>query len=258
MTPLSNSLLGGEAMASRLGGDARPGEPQAWRREMEKAQALAWLRNPPAAAPSADAAPDPASSRQGGPADEPAIGPAVLAVRGAGASPAAAVRQPSEVRIEAAPAPGDLRAAPVEPAFASRIIDAKPHSPSSPEPLTWSVGDEMQQPAVQRFVIDALRARQHDAPTTQAQSTAPQQPRLSNVWFAETDLRVHVEHEGTGLAVWLGIDGEDAAIARRAASVLAELRRSELQLAKVVCNGRTIHEAARETPVRPDHTGDSE
>lgn len=57
-------------------------------------------------------------------------------------------------------------------------------------------------------------------------------------------VRVHVEAGPQGLHVWLGVDGDAAAVAARAQAVLAELRRglgaSAPRLALVVCNGETL------------------
>lgn len=68
--------------------------------------------------------------------------------------------------------------------------------------------------------------------------------------------RVHVEDRPEGLAVWVGMDGDAAAVAVRAAAILSELRRGVPgggPLALLVCNGRTlyVHPAA---PHMPDRT----
>lgn len=58
-------------------------------------------------------------------------------------------------------------------------------------------------------------------------------------------VRVHVEHADDGLHVWIGANGEGAAVPARVAAVVAELRRSEwslaMPLASIVFNGRTLH-----------------
>lgn len=58
-------------------------------------------------------------------------------------------------------------------------------------------------------------------------------------------LRLHVEYADDGLRVWIGADGDAAAVSARAAAILAELRRSghvpSVPLASVVCNGRMLY-----------------
>jgi hypothetical protein len=57
-------------------------------------------------------------------------------------------------------------------------------------------------------------------------------------------MRVHVENGPDGVSVWLGLDGDAAVVAARAAAILVELRRLSgpaPRLANVVCNGATIY-----------------
>lgn len=65
-------------------------------------------------------------------------------------------------------------------------------------------------------------------------------------------VRWHVEHSGQGVAVWLGIDGSPEEVAQLLLPLLQELQRGlsqgGLRLARVVCNGRTVLDAA-ESPL---------
>jgi hypothetical protein len=59
-------------------------------------------------------------------------------------------------------------------------------------------------------------------------------------------LRLHVQHHAVdGLKVWLGIDGDAAVVAQRAAAAVAGLRRGLHgpgdRIAAVVCNGTTLY-----------------
>jgi hypothetical protein len=57
-------------------------------------------------------------------------------------------------------------------------------------------------------------------------------------------MRVHVENGPEGVTVWLGLDGDAAVVAARAAAILLELRRLSgpaQRLVNVVCNGTTIY-----------------
>jgi hypothetical protein len=102
----------------------------------------------------------------------------------------------------------------------------------------------------------ALPAR--SLPVT-AKATAPQ----SNVLPSETPspadetIRVHVETTADGLHVWFGLAGDSAAVAARAQSLLAELRRACAgtgeRLARVVCNGETVFDGGTEAPL-PSHS----
>lgn len=62
-----------------------------------------------------------------------------------------------------------------------------------------------------------------------------------------SSLRMHLEHDAQGLCVWLGLDGDAAAVRLRAASMLAELQRvlagPGYRLVRVVCNGTAIYAA---------------
>jgi len=79
-------------------------------------------------------------------------------------------------------------------------------------------------------------------------------PRRGDTAAAPPPLHVHVEQQADGLAVWLGIAGDEEAVAVRAAAVVDALRRSLRgpdRLAQVVCNGTALHTAPRvhkETP----------
>jgi hypothetical protein len=67
-------------------------------------------------------------------------------------------------------------------------------------------------------------------------------------------LHVHVERNAAGLAVWIGIAGDQEAAALRAAAVFDELRRTLRgtdRITQVVCNGTVLantHRVHKETP----------
>jgi hypothetical protein len=93
------------------------------------------------------------------------------------------------------------------------------------------------------------------SPGTQSPSRTPEVPAVSNRTRALTPApapestssapRLHIEQGTDGAIVWLGLDGDAAAIAARAAALCAELRRSfpgtQQRLALVVCNGHAIY-----------------
>jgi hypothetical protein len=61
----------------------------------------------------------------------------------------------------------------------------------------------------------------------------------------QDEVRLHVEGGVDDLHVWIGADGDEAAVSARAAAIFAELRRSvhlpSFRLASVVCNGQTLY-----------------
>jgi hypothetical protein len=66
----------------------------------------------------------------------------------------------------------------------------------------------------------------------------------------EQPVRLHLEKTAAGeVSVWLGVDGDPATAAARAASVLLELRRQLApggqRIQQVVCNGSVIHRPPR-------------
>jgi hypothetical protein len=58
-------------------------------------------------------------------------------------------------------------------------------------------------------------------------------------------VRVHMQETAQGLSLWLGVDGDAATVAARAAALLPELRRhletATQRITQVVCNGRPIY-----------------
>lgn len=64
---------------------------------------------------------------------------------------------------------------------------------------------------------------------------------------AGADVRMHVERDGEGVRVWVGLDGDEAAVAARAATLLLHLRRAlqaeGQRLLAFTCNGRPVDEA---------------
>jgi hypothetical protein len=101
-------------------------------------------------------------------------------------------------------------------------------------------------PGVATVIRDARSAVQESAflppHRRNEQAAAPQLPH------------VHVEQHADGLSVWIGMAGDQQAIAVRAAALLDELRRNLRgpdRLVQVVCNGTAIYTAPRvhkETP----------
>lgn len=73
-------------------------------------------------------------------------------------------------------------------------------------------------------------------PRPQAAPSRPPEP---------APMRLHAQFGAAGVVVWAGIDGDAAAVALRAATLLADLRRafaaSPLRLGALVCNGTTVH-----------------
>jgi hypothetical protein len=70
-------------------------------------------------------------------------------------------------------------------------------------------------------------------------------PWLATEPPAQSGPRMHMEHGPDGAVVWLGLNGDAAAVAARAVALCSELRRSlsdaGQRLALVVCNGQTVY-----------------
>ncbi|MEJ5989607.1 hypothetical protein WG902_06380 [Ramlibacter sp. PS3R-8] len=194
---------------------------QEWNREWRRAQACAWLH----ATPWPGLSQEHAGGWPGGTVD----------ARGMDVVPAAsfAVMHPCVALVarqsSAVERTGVIPVASLTPAAQSFSIT--PNEPS---------GIHSPQPAV----ASGCRLAASLAPTEQeTPHRTPAVPRESPL---ESDtLRLHVECADDGLHVWIGADGDAAAVSARAAAILAELRRSEhanlAPLAVVVCNGRTLY-----------------
>ena len=78
---------------------------------------------------------------------------------------------------------------------------------------------------------------------------------VSNSPTSTPGVRLHVEQSRDGLRLWLGIDGEEALVAVKAAAVLAELRHggglAGHRVASIVCNGATLYALAPPSPRSP-------
>jgi hypothetical protein len=79
---------------------------------------------------------------------------------------------------------------------------------------------------------------------------------------AHAEARMHVERDGEGVRVWIGLDGDEAAVAARAATLVLHLRRA-LQaeghrLLALTCNGRRVDEAPSPSTTQEQTTWRSE
>lgn len=210
---------------------ANGGEAQAWRREMEKAQATEWFHG------AADRAParHPGDPREKLPGQ--AGGHGRVPKPGAMQAPAFLVASPAH-------APGSSESlrlpGPVHPAFPlAPSFDLQAPAMAAASGIGGAVS------AVSFSVQGPLRAG-----TAAALVAVPVPP--GGEPEPRSGLRMHMEHGPHGTTVWLGVDGDAASVAARAWALVTDLRR-ELQasgrpLHAVVCNGRTLFQAGEFFP----------
>lgn len=238
----------------------RAGAGRAWQREMERAQAATWfhaglpaaqavpLAQPGAASPLPLEAGEPRPDRQASqtpPQDSSSW--RERPVRDSEAPQAgSAIHPPSATRVDA-----DIGAGPA----VATVRGAVTHSPLLGRPFLSFVAGAPVPPASQCatpicIFQPALATVRAPVAAAAARAIAPEPaaPPPS----APPGPRIHVEEGPAGLQVWLGIDGDEAQVAARAASILAELRRAPAfagqRLASVVCNGATVYALAAPTP----------
>lgn len=222
------------------------GDSQGWRREMEKAQSTAWFRGPLQQGEGEPLSGMPWRAPAGRPEAE--VGPL------AGADPRARERITApEARDQSCPRPAgespplapklhspfSVAGKDVRSAVPHLVVAGGPQSDGSPEPFadlaprdpsTWETA----------FPRDQLLRVAKGEAQAESSGPAPAPVRIPDA----PGPRVHVEIGPEGLCVWLGLDGDEAAVAARSAALLAELRRAQApghRLASVVCNGRTVY-----------------
>lgn len=225
----SSQPLGGP---ERVTGRAQADPPaDAWRREMEKAQAASWFHG--ATAPSVGS-----EQAQRSAAPIRVDGHEVLQL-GHAVPPRPAA--PHQVAVPRRPDP-DFRIA-ATPSLIARAVSAPPTSATSfsdAQPtMAWDcTGAAPAEPS------ERTGSRAFDRAILAAVPHEADNPHSSGSVGSQRHMRVHVEQGQNGLSVWLGLDGKSSSDARVAA-IVADLQR-ELQnprrpLALVVCNGRTVY-----------------
>ena len=212
----------GAAASKALAHNGLASHAQEWNREWQRAQARAWLHATPAPHGAvhgvlAWSGMQQAAAARLAPAFCP-CGPTYVEQgtwRSAGTATAATVSNA-------------LRSMTPNPASTGAAVDAPPEASDVFAPPRIAGSAAGAKPVAPEH---ALR----NAPLAAA-ATRPGEP---------APLRLHVEQGADGLHVWIGADGDEAAVCAQAAAVLAELRRAEhlpaLRLASLVCNGQTFY-----------------
>lgn len=198
------------------------GDPQAWRREMEKAQVANWF-HAPVEQVAARAMPEP--------------GPEHSAVRGNVAQRAASlgntfVSAPQRLAARASSAALPVTAEGLRqdvPIHASSAYAPPPTSPGGSAPgmaacvkarPAAALASSLRPPAAASGVPNAVAMPQSHA------------------------ARIHLEPGALGVTVWLGLDGDAAEVSARAALLVTELRRelhgAGRRLHAAVCNGTPL------------------
>ncbi|MDB5914968.1 MAG: hypothetical protein JWP22_3643 [Ramlibacter sp.] len=221
-----------------------PFDAGAWRQEWQRAQTRAWFYGPLSSGgaeihkeASDDARPEPAVAPSMSPA-APAQFAWSLPV--SSSEPAAAMAMPKEPEdqpLRPASAWGAAAQPRLSSAFAFASLPPALLTPALPGESSATHPAPRESREVPQTRCAAFRA--DSAPVARREpATRPAQAMASGV-------RLHIEQGPDGAVVWLGIDGDAAAIALRAAAICADLRRNlsgtQQGLALVVCNGRAIY-----------------
>lgn len=202
---------------------------QEWQRELDRAQARAWFH--PTATARSEAADGPVREGPG------------TALQGVAAPPQAqgalAIVQPTQAPWRAGPAGGQACFVPSHvPLSSAGEVCAMTMEASAERPWTGGSGMPGRSAAANasREASGATSRRLPDAPHASAPS--------------ETHL--HVEADGEGVRVWIGLGGGDLAASTHAAALLPQLRRAleaeGHRLLALTCNGRLVDEAASPSP----------
>lgn len=220
----------------------------AWGRELEVARRLAWFHGAAgSAAGDPQSMPDPGRDAERPPGEAPLAAGVPLASCAAWASPGAGVIGDSGWQA----VPGRTALAGVAPsagvAVATQpsrtlILACTPMEPGHLHGATPPAGV-------------AAESRNGAAPLAMAATGTGAATPAAQSRSAKPSLRLHVEDTPQGVVVWLGMDGDAAGSAARAAPLVAELRRllaaSGQRLAGVICNGTPMQDAA--PPAFPPH-----
>jgi hypothetical protein len=165
---------------------------------------------------------------------------------------------PTATRPVAAECTEESRTGPSAAVPLSPDVATRPIATSVPAPRT--AGARPAPPAVPHLPVPGLGAsRAHPVPTLcgspallaaieASDGAAPLRPNPKSSLASEPPLatRIHVEqHEHAGMTVWLGAEGDPAAVALKAAALLAGLQRvlplAGHRLARLVCNGVPVY-----------------
>lgn len=232
MTNAIQTPAAGDAVDFPACSRPRESEVASWLGELRKAQAGQWFHGPLAAPDTvpngADVSSRPLRRHAGAPADQ---------------------RGTAKVLAGAQAFPGANAHLRLPDVLAAAGAGARRTPSSCPELGGAAVHD--------RAAVVPPVPRQEAVATTDVEAetlAGPARARFSTPG-QDSGPRVHLEHRPEGMAVWIGVDGDAAAVAVRAAAILSELRRSVPgggPLALLVCNGSTVyvHPAASHMPNR--------
>ena len=187
---------------------------QEWQRELERAQARAWIH---AVLPQTPVdPPTPATAPQGSGGGTAARDP----VAASAAAPA--------LHVATAPQRRDPSAAMPHPVHSARVFPGLP-APARADGVVAAASC-----LATRATSSAGPQRSPESSTAAGERVVREPPRL----------HVHVEEGADGLRVWIGMPDDGAGTAHRAAAVLTELRRAlgadAQRLVAVFCNGRAM------------------